>query len=122
MSTQTRSQKYAQQAYSCVSQRTITDKYKTFAKKFPALVHTCGLAQAVAFAEVKEHTDYLDDLASVVRAAGHADVTDRGRFAQLSRESSFAAYMRLSRNAITAASWIKRYVEALAPSDTEGGE
>ncbi len=41
------------------------DEYhESFAKKFPALIHTCGLAQAVAFALAKKETGYVEDLGS----------------------------------------------------------
>ena len=64
MSVHTRSQKLAQAAFACVQNRGAT--YEPFAKKFPALIHTCGLAQAVAFALAKKETDYIGDLAAVI--------------------------------------------------------
>ena len=55
MPNRTIDQRLAEAAYAQVSARTSDDKakrkkYRTFALKFPALIHTCGLAQAVAFA------------------------------------------------------------------------
>jgi CRISPR-associated protein Cmr5 len=53
---QTRQQKRAQVAYRCVSSMK-GDKekeYSQLSKKFPALVHNCGLAQATAFVQAKE--------------------------------------------------------------------
>ncbi len=54
MTVNIRSQNLTQKAYACVEKRkngkTFPD-YVAFAKKFPAVVHTCGLAQAAAFAE-----------------------------------------------------------------------
>lgn len=55
---QTRSQKMAQAAYLAVSQRVTKDneknnslsEYRTFARKFPGLIHTSGLMQAFSFA------------------------------------------------------------------------
>lgn len=112
MSVHTRSQKLAQAAYKKVAARAMNDKYKTFAKKFPALIHTCGLAQAVAFGLAKsEYRGYVDDLAAVL------EVDDLGK---RSRETNLSDYLLLSRNAINAASWLKRYVEAAAPDETEG--
>lgn len=126
MSVHTRSQKLAQEAYPRVQARFPTPvkelskdqkEYRSFAKKFPALIHTCGLAQAVAFADAKKHDDYLKDLAAVL--FGSSEPALLQRLHQESRESQLANYMRLSRNALSAASWLKRYVEAVAPEEAE---
>ena len=47
-------------------------EYVSFAKKFPALIHTCGLAQAVAFALAKggQQGVYAEDLAAVLQTVG----------------------------------------------------
>lgn len=130
---QTRSQRYAQAAYKRVTARVTTndkgkkvleDKYETLAKKFPALIHTCGLAQAVAFAEAKgaskdqdkpkPELQYIHDLAAVLNAGGHTEIMDAKVLAQQSRDVALGGYLRLSRDALQAASWLKRYVEALA--------
>ena len=67
---QTNSQKMAQAAYDSVRRRVspggLPEKYASFARSFPSLVHTCGLAQAVAFAKAKSHGQYLDDLAAIL--------------------------------------------------------
>jgi hypothetical protein len=77
MSVHTRSQKLAQAAYSQIAVRTGNGQkkpekeYVSFAKKFPALIHTCGLAQAVAFALAKKEAIYVTDLAEFGRDAAH---------------------------------------------------
>ncbi len=124
---QTRSQKMAQQAYEQVHRREVVDGYTSFAKDFPTLVHTCGLAQAIAFAEAKtdDHRRYLDDLAKVLSRVGYGrkGLYARATFAENSREFPVLNYVRLSRDALAAAVWLKRYVEAhkvdQASSDTE---
>ncbi|MCS7022663.1 MAG: type III-B CRISPR module-associated protein Cmr5 [Gemmataceae bacterium] len=125
----TRSQLYAQAAFEAVSRHypqplkalnTSQKEYRTFAKKFPSLIHTCGLAQAIAFAEAKGHTQYLRDLATVVQRVGYSQVKEASDLARLSREMGLVPYMRLSRDTLTAAGWLKRYVEALA-GEEEGG-
>ncbi|VTS00807.1 type III-B CRISPR module-associated protein Cmr5 [Tuwongella immobilis] len=112
---ETRSQKMAQTAYERVNERfkgseKDVKEYTTFAKKFPALVHTCGLAQALAFAKAKDHSDYLDDLREVLGEIDNSlkkvDLID------YTNRLPLVDYMRLSRDAISAASWLKRYVEA----------
>lgn len=122
MSVHTRSQRVAQAAFPCIQAhhsgpRKLDDKrfkeYVSFAKKFPALIHTCGLAQAVAFALAKKENEYIADLTVVLQAAGHAEITDRQPLDHQARTQPLGGYLRLSRDAINAASWLKRYVEAV---------
>ncbi len=121
---QTRSQKQAQTAYSRVKRYGQPHpNYMSLAKKFPALIHTCGLAQAVAFAEAKgasrdghengPELEYLEDLAAVLNASGHGDIVSAKTLAKTTRCQDVGRYIRLRRNALLAASWLKRYVEAL---------
>jgi len=118
MSVHTRSQRLAQAAYSQIAIHTWNGKrepdkeFVSTAKKFPALIHTCGLAQAVAFALAKKDDEYIGYLAAVLKASGHADITDPEALDKQARESPLSAYLRLSRDALNAASWLKRYVEA----------
>ena len=136
MSVHTRSQRLAQKAYACVEvwKKNAKDKdfdeYSTFARKFPALVHACGLAQAVAFARAKRSSKkeeggvecrYLTDLAAVLTAGGHESVPGADALADLTRSAPVPVYLRLTRDALDAAVWLKRYVEAVA-ADKPAGE
>ena len=117
MSVNTRSQKLAQEAYKRVSGSVPPHKeYASFARKFPALIHTCGLAQAIAFALAQggQQEAYVKDLAEVLKAGGHTEIASADILARQTREQTVTGYLRLSRDAIEAASWLKRYVEALA--------
>lgn len=114
----TRDQARAQKAYDRVSARREAKDYKRFSKSFPALIHTSGLAQAIAFGQVKDpckdSTDsYMADLAHV---AGAADLNELAREA---RTASLPRYQRLSRDTLAAATWLKRYAEALLKGDDE---
>lgn len=117
----TSSQKMAQAAYASVRKRVdsenkdLPEKYASFARSFPSLVHSCGLAQAVAFARAKDHGQYLDDLADVLKRIGHAESGSAEGLERATREQPVPAYVRLSRNTLQAAGWLKRYVEAVAP-------
>jgi CRISPR-associated protein Cmr5 len=105
----THSQLWAQQAYERVSARKGRDgeaDYLRFSKRFPSLIHTCGLAQALAFAEAKNQDAVLSDLAEVLR-------TTAARLAEDSRNAKVPAYLRLSRDSLAAATWLKRYAEAI---------
>jgi CRISPR-associated protein Cmr5 len=118
---QTNSQKMAQAAYTSVHQRvsprekSVPEKYASFARSFPSVVHACGLAQAVTFAKAKGHGQYLDDLAAVLNKIGHAEAASVDSLEKATRECPVPAYVRLSRNTLQAAGWLKRYVEAVSP-------
>jgi CRISPR type III-B/RAMP module-associated protein Cmr5 len=120
MSVHTRSQKLAQAAYARIARHTSNGTKKpdkefvSFVKKFPALIHTCGLSQAVAFALAKKEKEYVADLTVVLQAAGHAEITDQQPLDHQAQTQPLGSYLRLSRDAISAASWLKRYVEAVA--------
>jgi len=106
----TREQERAQRAHARVAGRKgggQEAEYKRFCQRFPALLQSCGLAQAVAFAEAKDQAPYLDDLACVAGAC------NRETLAAQAREAGLARYQKLSRDALSAAAWLKRYAEAL---------
>ncbi len=112
MSVHTRSQRLAQAAYARIANGIPSKEFASFAKMFPALIHTCGLAQAVAFAKAKKRTDYIDDLTQVLWAAGHVELTEQEPLDHHTRQQPVIGYLRLSCDALDAASWLKRYVEA----------
>lgn len=103
----TKQQVRAKKAYECfLPDKKIGNDYRQFAKRFPALVHSCGLAQAVAFAQAKEKNGYLDDLANVM------GITNNQVLGSISRTVDLVEYQQTTREAIECATWIKRYVEA----------
>ena len=109
MSIQTKDQKMAQAAFGCVAKRSggsSFDEYQSFAFSFPSLVHSCGLAQALAFAQAKGKRDYIDDLEAVLNGIESKEIC------KFSREASLADYTRLSRHVLTASTWLKRYCQA----------
>lgn len=130
----TYSQKMAQEAYERVAARHLSKEYVSFAREFPTLIHACGLAQAIAFARAKarraeepgatenqgetvetgtnHYGAYLKDLVAVLKAIGHSEVTSTDALAHQTRMLDVPAYVRMSRNALRAAGWLKRYVEA----------
>jgi CRISPR-associated protein Cmr5 len=103
----TKQQERAQKAHKCVSpDKNVGDEYRQFAKRFPALVHSCGLTQAVAFAQSKDKNVYLDDLASVMGVSNSLEL------AKISRTVDLVEYQQKTQDAIECATWIKRYAEA----------
>lgn len=100
----------AQEAYARVFARQgdgFTD-YSSFAFSFPSLIHSCGLVQAVAFAKAKGRDEYIADLESVFNTVDHTD-----NLAEDSRNAELADYTRISRHALAAASWLKRYCQGM---------
>lgn len=118
---QIKQQKMAQTAYQCVqsvvSKGTEEKKedYSNLAKRFPALVQACGLAQTLAFVEAKQKsTDFLTDLVKVMGS--------KEDLVKASREVDLMKYQRLSSEAIDASTWLKRYSEALLDKDEKRRE
>lgn len=116
---QTRQQKRAQKAYERVSGDIPENKeaYLRLAKKFPALVHSCGLAQSLAFVAAREREGsrigekYIKHLTSVMALPDGTDLQKKSRTVELME------YQHLSWEAIESATWIKRYAEALLETD-----
>lgn len=126
MNLQTNSQKMAQAAFACIHARTtqkggagaakLDDRFASFAREFPSLVHSCGLAQAVAFGLAKKSHQhyYLDDLAAVLAAVGHKTEAKAEGLEKAARSLPVNDYVRMSRHALLAAGWLKRYAEAMS--------
>ncbi len=117
----TNSQKMAQAAYKGVAEIGISGEFASFARGFPSLAHSSGLAQAIAFAMAKGakcHQQYLEILVAVLGAGGFGHFRDAKGLEKAVRECAAAEYMRISRGAFIAADWIKRYAEA-TPSESE---
>jgi CRISPR-associated protein Cmr5 len=94
--------------------------------RLPALIHQCGLCQALTFLEAKgaeQRNPYfhrlLDDLASVMGTAG-----GRTTLCASARGATLLEYERLTLEAIKCAQWFKRYAEAILkvrPGEGEEG-
>jgi len=129
MAVKTRGQEMAREAFDRATRRAAgSDKerkeYRSFAREFPTLVHQCGLAQAVAFAlaKKKEQATFVEDVAAVLKAARHERITDAKALDASARGAELPAYLLLSRDALLAAVWLKRYVEALFPDEKDKSE
>jgi CRISPR/Cas system CMR-associated protein Cmr5 small subunit len=112
---QTRQQTMAQKAWTQVqaqSQKEKFNEYITFAKNFPALIHSCGLDQAVSFARAKKKEDYLSDFIEVLASVQTVE-KESNQFLSAIHQCNIGQYIRFSRIALQAAEWIKRYAEAL---------
>lgn len=109
----TRNQKYAISAYENV--KNVKDleknKYKTMTDKLPVLIHSAGLAQALAFVDAKAAKEeawklLLNHLATTIEM-------DKNKLLERSRMAELAEYMKLTRDVLAALSWYKRFAQAL---------
>ena len=126
----TRSRQHAANAHACVSavaSQAYASKYRALALSFPIMVLQSGLAQATGFLRAKssdnnEYQRYLSDLAGVLGydngPALYDDVI----------ASDLPTYQQLTRQALDASGWLKRYAQALlkedapAPTTSEGAQ
>jgi CRISPR-associated protein Cmr5 len=130
MTVKMKSQTMAHEAYQRIMERKPESDYKSFAREFPTLVHSCGLAQAVAFALAKRNTKrsdggpqfcYANDLATVLNKVGFDQIGNAEELAEQTRTLPVTGYLRLSRNALLATDWLKRYVEAAGEQPASSG-
>jgi CRISPR-associated protein Cmr5 len=108
-----RDQVWAQRASARVSARQPEPwgkKYGIQCLHLPAMIHQCGLCQALTFLEAKakdEHLALLDDLAAALGFGTRAVLVDRAR------SSALTAYQQMSREALGCSNYFKRYAEAI---------
>ncbi|MDO5650907.1 MAG: type III-B CRISPR module-associated protein Cmr5 [Moraxella sp.] len=112
-----RTHKYAGLAYPLVEKVKNSDveaKYRTLALNFPTMIMQAGLAQAIGFLKAKgkdEHTLLLQHIETVLKINDLHVKTIK---------SNISEYQLLTRQAIEAASWLKRYTQALLDKNKAG--
>lgn len=105
-----RSKKYAELAYPLVKKVKGTDteaKYRTLALTFPTMIMQSGLAQAIGFLMAKDEAHHQKMLAHLKKLLNNDNL-----YADILR-SDITTYQKLTRDAIEASSWLKRYTQAL---------
>lgn len=110
---ETRDQKYARAAFPKVNAQKGKDtekSYRTVALNFPVMILQSGLTQSIGFLLAKnkpEHQAYLADLAEILGLQNannlHTTVIN----------SNLRDYQQLTRKALEAAAWLKRYTQAM---------
>jgi CRISPR-associated protein Cmr5 len=111
-------QKYASAVYKKVNayeKKDDSDKYGAMALKLPILIHTAGLAQALAFVQSRDKkpfTALLEDLAQVVSGES-AEI-----FVANSRTSELQEYIYLTKQTMIALDWFKRYAQSILKVET----
>lgn len=105
-----RTQKYAEIAYPLVNAikgSELESKYRTLALNLPTMILQSGLMQTVGFLLAKgtdEHLTIYQHLKILLNDDNLHETV---------RTSDIVKYQRLTRNAIEASSWLKRYTQAL---------
>ncbi len=118
-----RTHKYAKAAYpliEAVKDSDIESKYRTLALNFPTMIMQSGLMQAIGFLQAKgkpEHQTMLQHMANLLgyHTGEQADI-ERLENAILS--SDITKYQLLTRKALNASGWLKRYTQALLKSES----
>lgn len=97
--------------------------YGALAHKLPVLILQNGLAQATGFLLAKnrpEHQFLLDDLAQVLRDSGESGCADRAALHATIINADIVKTMHLTRRALDASGWMKRYVQGVLKVDANG--
>lgn len=121
-----RGQRLAAAAYAHIENRQGFPKAKEYgalAHKLPAMILQNGLAQATGFLLAKggqEHRAVLDDLAAVIFAAEGCRAESGLALHSEIIDADTAAAMRLTRCALEASGWLKRYVQGVLKVDATG--
>lgn len=108
-------------AYRCVEARRnepSKKRYGAIAHKLPGMILQNGLAQATGFLLAKgssypEHLLLLDDLKDVLHAGGTLTVADCEALHREVIGADLGKTLKLTRHALEASSWIKRYVQGV---------
>ncbi|HHX2501977.1 TPA: type III-B CRISPR module-associated protein Cmr5 [Neisseria subflava] len=110
-----RSQKYAQRAYGLIQKVKDDNKqvkeYRTLVLNFPTMILQSGLAQAIGFLQAKGKEEHLLLLAHIAELLGE----NKDSLHKKILEADLSHYQLLSRQALEAASSLKRYTQALLP-------
>ena len=120
---QIRTHKYAEDTFPLVKSMIGTNaetkkleaKYRTLALNFPTMIMQSGLAQSIGFLMAKakdnnEHQIILEHIEKILdRPILHGDIL----------ESEIGQYQLLTRQALDATAWLKRYTQALLKKEGE---
>lgn len=110
-----RSQKYAQRAFGLIQKVKDSNKqvkeYRTLVLNFPTMILQSGLAQAIGFLQAKGKEEHLLLLAHIAELLGE----NKDSLHKKILEADLSHYQLLSRQALEAASSLKRYTQTLLP-------
>lgn len=128
MTIHTREQRFASGVYQLVSRVVSADeqyrkRYGSMAHTLPILIRSAGLVQALAFVaarpdkpQYRPQLRLLEDLALVL---GFSDAAALGT---ASRTAPLADYLHLTKEALQALLWFKRYAQSVLGVEPDAGE
>lgn len=96
--------------------QSLSAKYRTLALNFPNMILQSGLSQAAGFLLAKgkdEHTQLLAHLAELLTGKDDGQALHSHIL-----QANISEYQLLTRKALDAASWLKRYTQALLEKET----
>ena len=111
-----RTHKYAEKAFPLVQKmqkNTCEAKYRTLVLNFPTMIMQSGLAQSIGFLMAKgkdEHKTILEHIQKIL---------ERPNLYEDILKSNIQQYQILTRQALDATSWLKRYTQALLKKEGE---
>ena len=121
----TREQRRAQLVYERLKpyknrDQSYRDNYGSMALRFPALVRSAGLVQALAFVDSRgkdEHRDFVHDLAAVLAELNQQTTEDREQafnwLFEQARKADLPHYLHLTRETLAVADWFKRFAQSI---------
>jgi len=119
----TREQKRASFAYEKVKQyeqnENVRKDYGSMALRFPALLRSAGLVQAIAFVKARgneAHKRFIHDFAAVLAKLNGANSSGKEAFDDLfkqARTAELPEYLRMTREALAVADWFKRFAQSV---------
>lgn len=116
-----RTQKYAEIAYRLVDEEVkdteMEAKYHTLALAFPTMIMQSGLVQAIGFLIAKGEDHHQKMLKHLTKLLDH-QITPEDLYKKIYK-SDIVEYQLLTRKAIEASGWLKRYAQALLKDDKE---
>lgn len=123
MSLSTRSQNFAKEIHRQISDdvkgKPYRSDYRSLAQQLPVLIRTAGLAQALAFVESRKEKEAA--FGELLRHLGEVVFVPQGEdgLCGYSRRAKLPEYMRLTRDALDALLWYKRFSQSMLKIDTE---
>jgi len=125
----TREQNRAARVYKYVKKYEKNEKvrkdYGSMALRFPALLRSAGLVQALAFVDSRgndAHKQFIHDFASVIYELEGKPKRGKEAFEQYfqeARDAQLAQYLRMTREALAVADWFKRFAQSVLKAELD---
>ncbi len=115
----TRDQAYGISAHKnvqAIKENKAARKYGVMCHKLPILIHTAGLAQALAFVDSRKGDIYKTFLEDLGKTVEEKDIVTTAR------EANLNDYMRLAAQVMAALVWYKRFAQSILGVDVSDSD